>query len=200
MAARAVGSRNTIAHLLHNLGLCRRFQDDLESAQRCSKEALEFSKALGDQSSVAMALDNLADVEVLSGELDAARMHHREGLAIAREVGDRRRISMALKCVATLTAAEGQPERAVRLVAAADRIGEAVGATLAAAFEAANEPYLEAARRVLGEARAASSTAAGRALSLDEAVDEALAWLAEPEGAAQLGATPRHAEPPSEAA
>ena len=48
---------------------------------------------------------------------------------------------------------------------------------------------------MLGEARAASSAAAGRALSLDEAVDEALAWLAEPEGrsAARRDAAPRGA-------
>jgi predicted ATPase/DNA-binding CsgD family transcriptional regulator len=176
--ARQAGDRHTVANILANLGLCRRFEGDPVAAQALFEEALAACRALGDRTGVSMLLDNLGDVALLQGDLASARAHQRAGLALAREVGDRRRMALSLGCVAALAAADDQPERALRLLAVAERAGRETGTPLAPVFEAANEPLLREAARRLGPTLAERARAAGASLPLERAVDDTLTWLA----------------------
>jgi DNA-binding NarL/FixJ family response regulator len=69
----------------------------------------------------------------------------------------------------------GQPERAARLYGAAEALREAIGIPLPPYHRPEYEREVAVTREALGEDRFAAAYAAGRALSIDEAVAEALA-------------------------
>ncbi len=178
--ARATGHPRLVGSVLFNLGLTAHFGGDLEAARRLYEEWRAINAARGDRHDLASALHMLGHVIATQGDLPAARALYRESLAIAREVGNRRRVVLVLWAVATLAAAGRDWERAVRLRASAEASAEALGVVPARPMRELWDAQLEPARRALGEQGEAAAVAAGRALTLEQAADEALAWLAAP--------------------
>ena len=99
---------------------------------------------------------------------------------------------MLLRGLADLAAAEGRPAQALRLAGAAERLVEAAGVPAGRLDLADAAGRLAACRAAVGEAAAAAAWAAGRALTPEQAVAEALADLE-----ALAGETP--ATPPAAA-
>jgi non-specific serine/threonine protein kinase len=137
-------------------------------------------------------LNNLGSIAILRRDLDQARVLLRASLLASRDGGDRRRLAFTLSAVAGLIALEGQPGRALRLDAAGRAALDAIGARLASAMRARYDEQLASARDGLGADGVTAAEAAGRAMTLDQAVDEALAWLAV--APARADVTPRVAE------
>jgi DNA-binding NarL/FixJ family response regulator len=81
---------------------------------------------------------------------------------------------------AALAAAEGRSEQALRLAGAAAALGEATGLTLLFYVRLVVEPFLARAETALGERPAAAARAAGRCLTPEQAIAEALADVVEP--------------------
>ena len=75
---------------------------------------------------------------------------------------------------ASLAAGTGYPERALRLAAAAAALREDIGGPLPDGEQAALDLTLEPARSSLDEAERAAAWESGLALSMEEAVAEAL--------------------------
>ncbi len=121
-----------------------------------------------------MALGNLGDVVLLQQDHAAAEALHHECLLTAAEVGDRRRIAFSLAGVAVLAAARAQPERALRLAAAATALREAIGAAPDQAWQARLDPGLATARANLGRDAGARAWAEGAAMTAAEAMAYAL--------------------------
>ena len=92
-----------------------------------------------------------------------------------RELGDLWGVAGALDGFAALAAAQGRPERNLRLAGAAAALLEAIGAAPQPVAQRSLERWLAQARQALGEAAAAARFAEGRGLSLEQAVAEALA-------------------------
>jgi hypothetical protein len=105
------------------------------------------------------------------------------GLATAAAVRDTWGLLLGLDGWAMLAAIEGRPERALRLAAAAASRRETAGALLPRAYEALRERVLAPARLAMSEVAGQAAWAAGRALSFDQAVAEALGPAVEPAGA-----------------
>jgi hypothetical protein len=97
-----------------------------------------------------------------------------EGAALLRKLGDTRNIIAMLGAIAGVAVAEGKPERAGRLLGAADSLRDATGVLTTPADRAEHERNLISAREALDPDAFASSYAAGKAMTLDEAVDYAL--------------------------
>jgi non-specific serine/threonine protein kinase len=116
----------------------------------------------------------------MQGDIRAARTLYRESLLTARDTGNRRHLAFTLSAVATLAIEEG-PERALRLDAAGRAAAGAMGAVLVAPVRQLWEGQLDQARHALGPERAIVAAAMGEVLTLEEAVDEALAWLSAPD-------------------
>ena len=91
-----------------------------------------------------------------------------------RSLGEWRAIAFVLEDFGGLAAAQGQPERALRLAGAAAALREALGAPLPPTERARLERWLAPARDALDEAAQASAHAAGRAMSLEDAMSYAL--------------------------
>ena len=188
--ARASGDLTSIGEFLDNLGRTSQAAGDLDGAARTYQEAVAIWRGTGQGNWLAMTLNNLGSVHALRGDVGAARAHLEESLSLSQRLGNRRRLAFTLAAAATLAAVDGQPERAVRLDAAAAVTAAELGFSLVQPAYAPHIPHLERARRALGPAAAASATATGQMTPLAQAVDETLAWLAEPERFAEVDPRP----------
>ena len=194
----ALDDREGSAAALHGLGLSAHRQGDLVTARSLYQWSLAVYKAAGDPSGIAIALDGLGQAAADQGDRAAARTHYAQSLAAAREVGDRRRIAAALSGFAALAAGASQPERALRLAECAHSLRAALGAQLPPARQASLDDLLVPSRRALGDLAAEAAEAAGRAMSLQQAIADALA-AGETAGAGAT-ATPAPAGPNGQAA
>jgi hypothetical protein len=98
----------------------------------------------------------------------------REGLAQSEEIGDLRFCAAGLELLASTVGVAGQGERAARLLGAAAALRETLGAPQPPQEQAEVEQAVAATRAALGEDAWAAAFAAGRALSLEQALAEAL--------------------------
>jgi hypothetical protein len=111
------------------------------------------------------------------GQLAQAGARYREALALAQEYGDPWAMAIGLEGLAMDAAAVGavgQRVRAVRLLGAAAAVRDAIGAPLPPHERAELEAESQPTRAALGEDAWHAALAAGRAMSLEEAVREAL--------------------------
>jgi DNA-binding CsgD family transcriptional regulator/Tfp pilus assembly protein PilF len=168
------GDQRDRAQTLYNLGLTEILTGDLETACQCLEEALAIFRILEDRPGIAVALDNLGVVALRRREHDLARSHCEESLVIARDLGDRYRASFVLETIAGLAAAQGQPERALRMVGAVAALRESIGLVVTPAWRDRVEADLAPARRALDATAAATAVEQGRAMSLDQAISYAL--------------------------
>jgi non-specific serine/threonine protein kinase len=113
----------------------------------------------------------------LQGDYRRARAHLREALTAADRIGERGIVARTIYELAGLSAVLNQPRRAARLFGATVRRldGAADGIPLDRGQAARYEHDLAVARAALGQAAFAAAWAAGEALTLEEAVAEALA-------------------------
>src|SRR5207249_10234786 len=98
-----------------------------------------------------------------------------ESLVNNRELGHKRGIVQNLEGLAAVAVAQAQSERAARLFGTAEGLREAIGAPLPPADRAEHDRSVAAVRTALGEAAFAAAWAAGRGLSLEDALRAALA-------------------------
>ena len=163
-----------VAETLVSVGVVAYFQGDLAAARPFYAEGLASYRALDNRQGMAKSLNNLGEVALEQGDLAAARRLEEECLMLASEIGDRPRVAFALAALGGVAAMEGESARALRLGAAATAIRESIGEPFSAAWQDRFDLWLAPARRVLGEKAAATVWAAGQALPLEQAIDDAL--------------------------
>lgn len=177
------------------LALARAFQGDPEGAVALCADVREICEERGERWTRAYALYVLAYAALTGGDHTAARELLTECVTINHLFHDLVGLVLALELLALVTLAEGDPAEAAVLQGAAMPVWDAVGLPL---FGSANfnGPRLLCERQA-SEALGAEGYAAwygeGQALSLDAAVDRALAERRDPAlpGRAGAGAQPR---------
>jgi DNA-binding CsgD family transcriptional regulator len=148
---------------------------------------------------VAITLGALAEIARDRGEYARAAAMMRERLALTHDIWG---VHWAIAGMAGIAAEGGEHARAARLFGAAEANREARGIGLGPAARATYAARAAPARAALGEAAFAAQWAAGRALTLAEAVAEAMAVMAPPPEpaagpdypASHSGLTPRELE------
>ena len=160
-----------LASLLCDLGLNAVLQGDLDRAEALYEESLALSRQHSDPWSIATELSNLAEVARKRGDLERAAQLTREAVVLYREVGDEARIAGYLEGTAGETA---DPMQAARLLGAAARLREATRVPVEAYNRQEVDRVTDVVRIALDEGEFAAAMAAGRSLSLDEAIAEAL--------------------------
>ena len=172
-AYRALGDTLWAPFALNALGLVAYEQGDIDCAAARFEEALaEFQQ--GDNTyGAAFALTNLAKVARAQADYPRANELFVKGLALWADYGDRRGIAGCLRGLASVAALTGQLERSARLGGAAEVLHEAVGAS-GTRHRGQDRHAIAAIRSELGDSAFEAAWAAGRALSLTEAVSEAI--------------------------
>jgi len=145
---------------------------DTEQGEAISRDLLERGR--GDPRTEHFAYHFLADCSLVRGETEEAEQRYRDSLRAALPLGDVIETSFEVQGVAMAAAANGDPERALRLAGAVDALWESLGTSIEIAFwDALLERYLGPARVQLGD-RADAVWAEGRELAFDDAVALAL--------------------------
>jgi non-specific serine/threonine protein kinase len=170
---RDLGNRLGITMAQRAIGQAALEAGDWAGAEAALQESLNTARDLQDPWAEAAALVTLANAARGRGDLVQAEALAREGLALAGPLGTRRQLAMALETLAGTASATGRASRATRLFGAAGALREALGMPRPAAEGARYESDLAAARAALGDDLFASHWAAGRALAVERAVEEA---------------------------
>jgi non-specific serine/threonine protein kinase len=162
------------AFALLDLGIAVAYQGDATRACLLLEESLQLFRALGDTRYVAIANTMLGYTVTHLGDAARAAAFIAEGLAGHWEVGDRTYLTYALVVMAGVLNRRKEPARAVRLLGAAEMLRDTLGGPLASSTLTQHARLAAALRRQLDEAEFEPAWATGRAMSLREAVAEAL--------------------------
>jgi predicted ATPase/class 3 adenylate cyclase/DNA-binding XRE family transcriptional regulator len=168
------GNRHGIAQALQLLGNVLRMQgDDAQAAAHLVKSTALF-RELGNKAMAASSLNRLGYVAEHQGDLPAMAAHFSESLALGNELGDQWTIAKSLIGLAVALRAQGQPQRAARLFGAAEALYDIIGQIMNPLDRTEYDRNVTVARAQLGEAAWAAAYAEGRAMTLDQAIAEAL--------------------------
>ena len=186
---RELGDRRGYAVSLHNLATIANRQGDWERARTLAEESLALHQTLQDPRSVAFALNLLGQTSLLAGDREMAQRQLTEGLLLRRRLANPNDTGLSLFGFARMATGDGDPIRAVRLLAASERLrtGAAEGdaapsaaATIAMPPEERREfdASLARVRSRLTSDEFDDAWMAGRRLSVEEAITYALSATA----------------------
>ena len=169
------GSPEVEAIARENLGLLALDLGDLPQAVELLEESARLATEAGDDRGQSSSTRALAAALLESGETAAARERLVESLELARRLGELNGIAYCLDTFAGLAIAEGDPERAACLFGAADGLRSSIGALRPPDQQPLYERWVASTLAVLETDAYTASYESGRALSLDEAAELALA-------------------------
>jgi tetratricopeptide (TPR) repeat protein len=167
---RQVGDPQSLCWALKDLGETARLLGEDDRAIAAYEEGLGLARELSSWGFVATILSNLGFVVQRQGDQARAAMLFGESLAVSQEWAFEDVMAWALTGLAGVAAAQSQSQRAARLLGTV----EAWNVQLEAADRADYDRIVAAARTQLGEEAFAAAWAAGRSMSLEQAVAEAL--------------------------
>jgi predicted ATPase/transcriptional regulator with XRE-family HTH domain len=140
------------------------------------EEALaEFRTMAGDRQWIAEALNSLGDFDCDAGQFARAAANYGEALAQSRALKDIWSMTDSVLGFAAVATGIGQTARAARLLGAAEGLYGQLGISLPP-YDRDNYPQtVSATRTALGETDFATAYAEGRALTVEQAISEAMA-------------------------
>ena len=185
---RELADNRGIALSLSNLGTTALRNRDPESAVPALEEALSLFRALQDRPGMAHTRISLGQaIHYYQGNRAQAESYYAESLSLFLNLRDRRGIAECLERVVEMAASEELSERVARLGGAAEALREIIGVPMEPNERLPYAKIVASARAHIGENEFAAAWAAGRALTLDQAIAEAL--QSHPDGDSQLPAS-----------
>ncbi|HZT43605.1 MAG TPA: tetratricopeptide repeat protein [Chthonomonadaceae bacterium] len=172
---RDLEDKRGIAASLVNLGNAAAHLQEAAAARAYYEESLFLNRELGARHGVAIVLDNLGPFLCDQGDYAAARDYLVECLELCQELGTKWIAVTALEGMAAWARAQGQVERAVRLVAATGALREAFSFPRPPQDQEKVGRHLAALRADAGEEAFSAAWEEGLAMTLDQAVASALA-------------------------
>ncbi len=160
---------------LVQVGVMAQYQGDYERAAALLTQSVSQLRDVGDTWGIAYALSRLGFVAVHQTNHGLAAASFAESLILCRRVDDKWVSVECLEGLARIASAAGQCERAVRLFAAGDVLREAIGWHPAPIDQAQHGQDVFSARAGLGEKAFVAAWAEGREMTLEQAIEYALA-------------------------
>jgi tetratricopeptide (TPR) repeat protein len=157
-------------------GMIARYREDLPRARVLLEECITLRISLDDELNTIWATTQLTFTELSVGNLARAAMHLRKCLRYHRRSPFAVDLPLVLEAAAVLYAFHGDIG-AARLWGAADALRTQIGAPMWPVDRPEYERRVAEARAQLGPEEWDAAWAAGRALTWEQAADEALAWL-----------------------
>jgi predicted ATPase/DNA-binding CsgD family transcriptional regulator len=178
-----------VASALLAIAACVGDRDEIERALALAEEALSLFRELGDEIGAAEALNALGDSARALGDESRAIACYGESLRLWREPGgwgadngtwgDSQRANLAVtesvRGLAAVAEEAGKPETAARLLGVASALCESSGVGLLPGDRIVHERAVASGRMRLGGAEFAAACAAGRALTVAQAVADGIA-------------------------
>jgi len=156
------------------LGQTARREGKLEEAEAHMRNVLHTTERISSEPSEpdvarTASLSELGFIAEQRGEPAVARSWHLQGLAAAQKLGDLQAVAEALTGLAGAQALDGQPDRAARLLGAADAAYHPAGTHLLSSDSPDVKRITAVTRHALGEATFAAEFQSGHSLTPDQA-------------------------------
>jgi non-specific serine/threonine protein kinase len=174
--AEASGDVAQVAQERWVIGMAAFGQGDHERARTIIDDVLDLQRGLS-RWDTGLMLNSLGLVNGVLGDRPSAAARFAEALPLWQEIGNRENATEWLAGVATLAAVSGSTAWAARLFGAADSLRAEIDHVFALPERAAYEQAEQATRADLGEAAYRECWAAGHALTLELALNEASDFL-----------------------
>lgn len=171
--ARAAGDLRSLAHVLNSIGNLYVEQGEFEPALVLLEESLATARLARDLSGETETIIDLGWTALEMSDLVKARAYFAESLPLVHRVERQRDTIFAIEGCAVLAAAEGQRDRAVRLVDAVAAIRNDMGMPVERDPRVIVPRPLPA-RRALRQLAVAAASFSGRVWSMEEALREAM--------------------------
>jgi hypothetical protein len=165
----AIGLDMALAQLV----IIRMRDGQIDEAIAMHEECLEIGRRLRSKPMTAFALVQLAFDHLFKGELETTRRHLVGCANVCRDLereGNRETSAYCLEGFALVANAQGKPELAARLGAAAEAIRDVISAPVWALFGSAKGQFVEILRQELGDEPYEAAVAAGREMSTEDAL------------------------------
>jgi predicted ATPase/DNA-binding CsgD family transcriptional regulator len=176
---RELGDMNGVAYSFYIRGMTERLKGDYEEAWKYLQEGLTISRQVGDVWLIAWVLINSGRVAFAQGNHARALPLLRESLAMCGQLKTAFGVDVCFQLLAQLAGAQNRLEGAVRCLSLVDSMDETYRFRAPLPGDRADiERILKIGRAELGAETFAAMWAEGRALSLQEAVDEGLHLVA----------------------
>jgi predicted ATPase/transcriptional regulator with XRE-family HTH domain len=164
-----------LSQALNFLGDLARLQGDYATAAAHYWESLPLARQAGVRSDIASLLHNLGYVALAQGDTSKAAALFGEGLMLQGEIGHLQGIAECLAGCAAVAAVRGQAELAARLFGATDALSTHASGPVWPAEQAEYSSHQAAVQAQLPPMVWESARAAGRAMPLAQAIEEARA-------------------------
>jgi tetratricopeptide (TPR) repeat protein len=165
------GTRN---YPLRNLGFMVLLQGDDERVLTMLQQAVAWWREKGNQVSLGLLTDILGAVLYSAGNAEEGLAILHEGLTLQVQLGQIYIVIEIIELLAGIALGQGQTVQAVRLLAAASALRRVLGLPGYPAARCFYDHTLAAARAQLSADAFAAAWAEGQAITLEQAIDEAL--------------------------
>jgi predicted ATPase len=172
-----LGDDVSIALMYNFLCQVRLSGGDNDAAARLFRQGLDAARRVPDRFPLLISLYDLALSSQARDDLAGAAGFLREGLSVASDAGDQSSVGYYLQRLAALARQREDPDRAVRLLAAADALLQAAGTGWLLAYVAAapsDDDALPGLRSRMGDATFQQAWAQSAAMGRQRAVEYAL--------------------------
>jgi predicted ATPase/DNA-binding XRE family transcriptional regulator len=163
------------AWTFNHLGQVAQLQGDYARAIELHERSLPLMQRNGQLMGQAHAYESLGEIALSQVDAARAKANLVESLTLFRRLGDRMGMSWCLAAFAGAAALDEEPERGVRLWGAGEGLRQKIGCRTAPASRLNRERTVAMLREQLGDARFDSEQRLGRAMTLDQAIEYALA-------------------------
>lgn len=172
-----VGDKWWVGNIQLQLGWGISRQGDHAKALELFEQVFAIARSFEDKRGTARTLTYMAEAKFGQGDYGAAHEKYLEALTLLQEIGDKWGGMICLEGLAAVLAMEGEPERVTRLLGAAERLHEVIGAPPLATYRETHDRTLAFAHAKLDNAIFTQFWSEGRCLSFDEAAELGLARM-----------------------
>ncbi len=175
--SREMGNKYHFASGLLRLGIICQVRGQSDEAESLLLQAISELRELGDKAYIAFALMYLGRLHLNKGSATRAHQELQESLVLFREVEALYFIPYLLDSFSFLLSALGSAQRAARLFGATQALRDKFGTPLPPVHHKEHESYLTSTRTQLDDATFNVAWNAGRVMTLDQAIEFALAEI-----------------------
>jgi len=179
--ARAVGDKSVLAYALTSFAGLLYLQGDDRAAVRFAEESVSAAREIGSKLEVGLSLNVMGMTLLAVDDPVKAAGSFAEALSLGQESGTKVPIAQALGGLGGVAGATGSPQQAAHLLAAAESMLQRMGIDVAAwggEVALAYKRYMQMARSQLDASLFSAALQEGRALTLEQAIEEALTIVA----------------------
>lgn len=173
--AREVGNRYHLASGLRLFGMICEIQGQGDEAEALLHQGISESRDIGNRAGAAEALMHLGRLHLKQGQYAQAQQDFRELLVLLKESNALYYIPNALDSFAFLYTVTSHAQRAAQLLGAAEALRGKFGTPLWLGYRKDYETYLAVTRSQLDDASFNAAWEKGRAMTMEQAIEYALA-------------------------